>query len=144
MIGADRNGLAPLVCCRKACQKAKRRRGVQCFWVFLDHFHQLCRLAFLPGRRHNSMRAWSSAALVPSEIPRKPWPCAFFMLPALLGRRWPAAAQRRPPKSWLIRVRLLVPAPPAWTRRHMLGPAEAVSSGRGVVLTDLQSSIDCQ
>jgi hypothetical protein len=27
----------------------------------------------------------SSAALVPLEIPRKPWPCAFLMLPALLG-----------------------------------------------------------
>ena len=32
------------------------------------------------------------------------------------------------------------------TRRHMLGPErpEAVSPARGVVLTDLQSSIDCQ
>jgi hypothetical protein len=32
------------------------------------------------------------------------------------------------------------------TRRHMLGPErpEAVSAGRGVILTDLQSSIDCQ
>jgi len=32
------------------------------------------------------------------------------------------------------------------TRRHMLGPErpEVVSPGRGVVLTDLQSSIDCQ
>ena len=32
------------------------------------------------------------------------------------------------------------------TSRHMLGPErpEAVSPERGVVLTDLQSSIDCQ
>jgi hypothetical protein len=32
------------------------------------------------------------------------------------------------------------------TRRHMLGPErpEAVSPGRGVVLTDHQSSVDCQ
>jgi len=32
------------------------------------------------------------------------------------------------------------------TRRHMLGPErpKAVSPGRGVVITDLQSSIDCQ
>jgi hypothetical protein len=27
-IGADRDGLGPLVCCRKACHKAKRRVGV--------------------------------------------------------------------------------------------------------------------
>jgi hypothetical protein len=32
------------------------------------------------------------------------------------------------------------------TRRHLLGPErpDAVSPGRGVVLADLQSSIDCQ
>ena len=44
------------------------------------------------------------------------------------------------------RGEMLVPAPPAWTRRHMLDPGrpEAVSPGWGVVLTDLQSSIDCQ
>jgi len=47
----------------------------------------------------------SSAALVPLEIPRKPWPCTFFAL---------GGEQRRASKSWLIRVRLLVPAPPAW------------------------------
>jgi hypothetical protein len=27
----------------------------KCMW---HHFHQFCRLAFLPGRRHHGMRAW--------------------------------------------------------------------------------------
>jgi hypothetical protein len=40
----------------------------------------------------------SSAALVPLEIPRKPWPYAFLMLPTLLGRRC-AAADGHGPKT---------------------------------------------
>jgi hypothetical protein len=41
----------------------------------------------------------SSAALVPLEIPRKPWPCAFLMLPALLGCLCAAAGRRCPTTS---------------------------------------------
>ena len=40
----------------------------------------------------------SSAALVLLEIPRKPWPFTFLMLPALLGRRC-AATGRHDPKT---------------------------------------------
>jgi hypothetical protein len=37
------------------------------------------------------------------------------------GRRQAAAAPKRPPKSWPIRGRLLVPAPPAWTLTSFKG-----------------------
>ena len=81
------------------------RRWTTAVRIILDHFHQFCHLAFLPGRPHHGMRLWlrgreieraraserasliqdfqeqkcSSAALVPLEIPSKPWPCAFFV-----------------------------------------------------------------
>ena len=35
----------------------------------------------------------SSPALVPLEIPSKPWPCAFLMLPALSGGSRPPQPQ---------------------------------------------------
>jgi len=75
-----------------------RRRQTTTVRIFLDHFHQFCRLAFLPGRRHHGMRLWpreareprpgfagakSGAPRVPLEIPSKPWPCTFLMLPTL-------------------------------------------------------------
>jgi hypothetical protein len=64
----------------------------------------------------------SSAALVPVQYPWKSrvsrGPAPFECCPpsgAAAARRQAAAAPRRVPKLWLIRVRLLVPAPPAWT-----------------------------
>jgi hypothetical protein len=60
-------------------------------------------------------------------------PCTLFVHPALLGRRCAAVSRHRrsapairrcskhPPKSWQIRRGMLGPAPPAWSRCHMLG-----------------------
>ena len=54
----------------------------------------------------------SSPALVPLEIPSKPWPCAFFGRAERKEEEGGRGedAPRRAPKSWLIRVRLLVPS----------------------------------
>jgi hypothetical protein len=72
-----------------------RRRRLTAVHDFLDHFHQLsfavslisqgariivCDLGWEGGLNQDCQeQKGSSAALVPLEIPRKPWPCACLM-----------------------------------------------------------------
>ena len=110
-----------------------RRRQTTTVRIILDHFHQFRHLAFLPGRPHHGMRLWLRISMSKRAAPlhlcpwksrvsrgRAPFSCDPPSWEAD-ARRQAATAPRRAPKSWLIRVRLLEPAPPAWAPELVCG-----------------------